>query len=238
MSEHDEVMPEGKWQFDEEVAANFGDMLERSIPQYDVMRRSCFELGARFVIPPSLIVDLGCARGDALVPFIERFGAGCRYVGIEVSAPMVEHARAQLAQRDVDVEVIQYDLRAGYPKNAGGASLVLSVLTVQFVPIEYRLRILRSAYRSLVYGGALVLVEKVLGNSADLDAAFVAQYLEMKRANDYTDDQIERKRLSLEGVLVPVTADWNVDMLHRVGFAQVDCFWRWMNFGGWIAVKE
>lgn len=23
----------------------------------------------------------------------------------------------------------------------------------------------------------------------------------------------------------------------RAGFKHVDCFWRWMNFGGWVAVK-
>ncbi|MGH3921557.1 MAG: hypothetical protein ACRDS1_01640 [Pseudonocardiaceae bacterium] len=43
---------------------------------------------------------------------------------------------------------------------------------------------------------------------------------------DYTQEEIDRKRLSLEGVLVPVTAKWNVEMLRAAGFQQVDCFWR------------
>jgi len=34
----DEVMPEGKWEFDESVTAVFENMLERSIPQYELMR--------------------------------------------------------------------------------------------------------------------------------------------------------------------------------------------------------
>ena len=53
----------------------------------------------------------------------------------------------------------------------------------------------------------------------------------------YTQEEIDRKRLSLEGVLVPVTAAWNEDMLRREGFRNVDCFWRWMNFAAWVAVK-
>ena len=42
---------------------------------------------------------------------------------------------------------------------------------------------------------------------------------------------------SLEGVLVPVTASWNEELLAKAGFKQIDCFWRWMNFAGWIAIK-
>jgi tRNA (cmo5U34)-methyltransferase len=43
--------------------------------------------------------------------------------------------------------------------------------------------------------------------------------------------------MSLEGVLVPVTARWNEELLHQEGFASVDCFWRHLNFAGWVAVK-
>ena len=50
--------------------------------------------------------------------------------------------------------------------------------------------------------------------------------------------KIERKKESLEGVLVPVTADWNVELLKEAGFKHVDCYWRHLNFAGWVAVKE
>jgi hypothetical protein len=71
-----------------------------------------------------------------------------------------------------------------------------------------------------------------------LDERFVEIYLNLKRANGYTREEIDRKRLSLEGVLVPVTARWNEDALRSAGFSSVDCFWRWMNFAAWVAVKE
>ena len=60
----------------------------------------------------------------------------------------------------------------------------------------------------------------------------------MKRENGYTDDQIFRKRHSLRGVLVPLTAKQNEEMLREVGFAHVDCFWRWMTFAGWLAIRR
>ena len=65
----------------------------------------------------------------------------------------------------------------------------------------------------------------------------VAKYYGIKAENAYTQEQIESKRKSLEGVLVPITADWNRNLLETAGFRQIDCFWRYLNFAGFIAVK-
>lgn len=64
------------------------------------------------------------------------------------------------------------------------------------------------------------------------------EYYDLKREHRYTEEQIRDKRKSLEGVLVPVTESWNLDLLHTAGFKKVECFWRYLNFAGWLAVKE
>lgn len=230
----DTILVNGRWSFDTDVTTAFDDMLARSIPQYDVMRRACFDLGATYVQPDTWVIDLGASRGEALAPFVQRFGSANRYLGIEVSEPMYLAARARFAG-DESVIIRQDDLRQRFPQER--ASVILSVLTLQFIPIEYRQRIVQQAYDNLLLGGALILVEKVLGANANIDALMVRLYYALKDANGYTPEQIERKRLSLEGVLVPVTARWNEELLQMAGFKSVDCFWRWMNFAGWIAVK-
>jgi tRNA (cmo5U34)-methyltransferase len=227
-----------RWTFNAEVTAAFDDMLARSIPQYAVMRQACFDLGCRLVKPATTIVDLGCARGEALAPFVERFGAYNRYVGVDVSGPMLQAARERFAGWSGCglVEIRELDLRHGYPPVA--ASLTLAVLTLQFVPIEHRQRLVRNIYRHTVSSGGLLLVEKILGETAELDQLMKELHWAMKERNGYSREAIDRKRLALEGVLVPVTARWNEELLRSAGFAQVDCFWRWMNFAGWLAVKE
>jgi tRNA (cmo5U34)-methyltransferase len=45
------------------------------------------------------------------------------------------------------------------------------------------------------------------------------------------------KRKSLEGVLMPLTENWNINLLKETGFKKIDCFWRNLNFAGWIAIK-
>lgn len=233
----DHVLPQGKWEFDASVTDVFEEMLRRSIPQYDVMRKAVFEIASRFAKEKTTIVDLGCSRGDALDPLVSRFGAYNRFVGVEVSEPMLEAARKRF-QGYIDCGVVsirEMDLRHKFPPER--ASVILSVLTLQFTPIEYRLKIVREAFNALIPGGALILVEKILGASADLDAMLVDLYYGMKRDNGYSQEEIDRKRLSLEGVLVPVTASWNEQLLHQCGFSEVDCFWRYLNFAGWVAVK-
>jgi tRNA (cmo5U34)-methyltransferase len=230
-------MPQGRWAFDEAVTQVFGDMLQRSIPQYGVMRHAVFDIAHRFVRPGTDIVDLGCSRGDALAPFLVAHGDRNRYVGVETSRPMLDACRLRFAAEIASgtVRLHDLDLRNGYPDVH--SSVTLAVLTLQFLPVQSRDRCVRSAYNALIEGGALIIVEKILGATPALDTLMCDRYYQFKREAGYSQEAIDRKRCALEGVLVPMTARWNEDLLRTAGFDQVDCFWRWMNFAAWVAVK-
>ena len=242
MSEKDEVMPEGSWAFDEEVTKVFDNMLSRSIPQYELMRDTVYRLGKKYIQPKSMVWDLGSSTGEGLVRFVadsELRHIGANFLGIEQSDPMILEAKKRFAHHR-NVQFMKLDLAREFPGLLmnGLPSLILSVLTLQFTPIEYRHRIMQRIYDHLAPGGAFILVEKVLASSARLDEDFVELYYDGKRYQGYTDEQIERKRLSLEGKLVPLTPEWNEGVLKQVGFNEIDCFWRYLNFAGWIAVKR
>lgn len=236
----DEVMPEGKWKFDAEVSECFEDMLKRCVPQYDVMRQAVRDVAVKYAVPGTDVLDLGCSRGDCIESM---FGTAnterCRFVGLEVSKPMIEICREKFSKDIVSgcVSIREHDLRGGLPQDLS-PSVVTSILTMMFIPIEHRQHIFTSVYEKLRPGGALIMVEKVLGFTSEIDKVMVDIYYSMKRYNGYSEEQIQRKRLSLEGSLVPVTAAWNEQFLKSSGFDQVDCFWRWMNFCAWVAVKK
>lgn len=233
----DIVIPAEKWEFNSEVTGCFDDMLERSIPQYEIMRKAVSDLAMNYAKPKTDIVDLGASKGDAIDPLIQEFGAYNRFILVETSKPMVEVCRRRFKGL-IDVNVVtvrDMDLRKDFPYCE--ASVILSVLTLMFVPINYRQNILRKCYESLNEGGALIVVEKVLGNSAEIDKIMIDLYHNKKNENGYDQESIVRKSLSLEGVLVPLTAKWNEMLLYESGFRFVDSFWRWMNFAGWIAIK-
>lgn len=238
MPEDKTVIPNGKkWEFDEDVTAVFDDMLSRSIPDYQGMRNFCEAIGANFITPETEIVDIGCSLGRAVEGLVSRFSETNTFALYDVSEPMLARCRRRyetlIEQGRVKVE--NYDLRQGL-KNTN-CSLVLSILTLQFTPLEYRHKIVQSIYNALNNGGAFIFVEKVLGNTSTLDSVLVKEYYKLKSSNLYTQEQIESKRKSLEGVLVPLTVAWNEDLLRHTGFRQIDCFWRQLNFAAWIAIK-
>lgn len=235
------------WKFDARVTEQFDEMLSRSIPQYPVMREACFDVGSRFVRPQTEIVDLGASRGEAIAPFIESFGINNYYTLCEISEPMYEALQKRfdgwLKATEINkhlcrmMQICRIDLRHDFPKFYQ-SSLTLAVLTLQFIPIEHRFSMVQKIFDKTVSGGALIIVEKILGKNAHLDDIFVDIYLKRKRNNGYSDEEIQRKRLALEGVLVPMTAKANEEMLFDAGFERVECFWRWMNFAGWVAIKK
>lgn len=232
-----------RWAFDDEVTRVFDDMLERSIPQYHTMRAAVREIAGRLLAPGTTVVDLGCSRGEALASILDGAPRSVSFVGAEVSPPMLRAARERFTPDPTGgsveprVRILDHDLRRGYPPSPVPVSVTLSVLTLMFVPINYRAHLLREAWSRTQEGGGLILVEKVLGATAPIDAMMVETYHDSKVQAGYDPDDVVRKAMALEGVLVPVTARWNEDMLRAAGFGQVDSFWRWMNFAGWVAVK-
>ncbi len=229
--------PKDSWEFDDSVTAVFTDMLRRSIPQYEVMRKAVFDVGCKYVQPATSIVDLGCSRGDSLAPFVNKFGSECNYLGLEISQPMLEAARERF-RPEIDkglVNIANHDLREAYPDVE--ASVTLCVLTLQFTPTGIRQRIIKDIFLHTKPGGVLILVEKVLGATEELTALMTDIYQQLKTGHGYSKEEVERKRLSLEGVLIPIQAKGNEKMILDAGFTQLDCFWRWMNFAGWIALK-
>jgi tRNA (cmo5U34)-methyltransferase len=241
--------PDGdRWAFDENVTAAFEDMLERSIPNYAGMRRivtdatvwfiSQLSYGAKEGFP--LIVDLGASRGSALAPIVDRLGVHARYTAIEVAPPMVEVLKDRFSGWiEADrFKVVEADLRGGLPGVGGLPFVYLSVLTLQFIPMEYRQTLLRQVYESLRPGGALIIVEKVLGRGWEAEQLLIDLYHGLKRSNGYAKEAVERKAMALEGVLVPLTARENEERLRDAGFDLVETIWAWCNFRAWLAVKR
>ena len=53
--------------FGEDTARVFDDMLDRSVPFYAEIQRMLGEMAAEFVTPGSRVYDLGCSTGNTLI---------------------------------------------------------------------------------------------------------------------------------------------------------------------------
>ena len=238
MNDIDNVSPIEKWKFDKEVSHVFPNMLSRSIPSYMGMRESISRVAIKFLNNNKNILDIGCSRGDTLKDIFERHEKPKELlaVGVDSSKHMIDHAVRQFKDWD-NVSFVEADvLEIGI--TPGKYGLALCVLTAQFIPIEKRQKLFKNIYDGLDSScGAFILVEKVLGENSFMQDLLVDIYYELKTENGYSAEQIESKRKSLEGVLVPLTASENERFLERAGFTAVQRFWQDLNFVAWLAVK-
>ncbi|MDH5763189.1 MAG: tRNA (cmo5U34)-methyltransferase, partial [Nitrospinota bacterium] len=108
---------------------------------------------------------------------------------------------------------------------------------LQFIPPKRRVTMLKRIYKGLRPGGGLILIEKVRGESDGLNDLFIEQYHAFKQSQGYSKLEISKKREALEQVLIPLKPEKNRDLLVRAGFRQVDIFFKWFNFAGFLAVK-
>ena len=125
-----------KWVFDQKVAHCFEDMLQRSIPEYATMRALVFDVG-RIILDnhkSKNILDLGCSNGVGLEDFAIHYKDG-NILGIDTSIRMLELAAERMKNHKI-VHIKKMDLRKEYPN--GKYQLITSILTIQFIPIEYR----------------------------------------------------------------------------------------------------
>lgn len=240
MSERDTYIPNGKWEFDKDVTSVFPDMISRSIPGYGTMRDSVVR-----VVQPILnskkndlfLLDVGCSRGDTIYDILNSLDAQetIQSIGIDSSSEMIKEAE-KLFLNWPNVQFIHADIMDMYI-TPGKYSVIASVLTAQFIPLDTRQHFFKSVHDGLSSDGVFVLVEKVLGETPAAQGFMVDIYHKYKSENGYTDEQIEEKRKSLQGVLVPLRGSENEAMLADSGFTNIQRFWQCLNFAGWVAFK-
>ena len=225
------------FRFDKTVATVFDDMVSRSVPFYGEMQRMVVEMSEDFAQPGTNIYDLGCSSGTtfaALNPVIE---PSVRFVGLDNSPDMLDKAREKFTElkftREVELRVDE--LNDGC--QIENASIVNLILTLQFIRPLKREKLIADIYRGLNSKGALILIEKVLGEDSLYNRLFIDYYYDMKRRHGYSEMEISQKREALENVLIPYKLLENRELLLNAGFSSVDVFFKWYNFCGIIAVK-
>jgi tRNA (cmo5U34)-methyltransferase len=229
------------FEFNAEVAAVFDDMLVRSVPFYTEQQAVIQEAAQKFYVPDTFVYDLGCSTGTTLIRLAKALGPQAKLVGFDNSEPMLDKARINIATAgcseqielrclDLNEDVTQADLSR--------ASVVTLCWTLQFVRPLKRDALIRWIYDGMVSGGTLIVTEKVLTNSSDMNRYFIEFYYDFKRRNGYSDEEIHKKREALENVLIPYRVDENFELFRRNGFPVVETFFQWYNFAGFMAVKQ
>ena len=150
---------------------------------------------------------------------------------------MLERCRHKLEQKNLQdrIQVFHDDIR---DFDFSDVSMVLMNYTIQFVPIDERLKLLERIRNSLVPGGFLLFSEKFVHDDVQLDRTLVELYFDYKRRMGYSELEIARKRDALENVLIPFSVSENEKMLQQASFQDVELILKWFNFGTFLAYAK
>lgn len=235
---NDPTVPVEDFQFSPKVVEVFDDMLERSVPFYKEIIAMTASLLETFVSPGETVYDLGCSTGATLIELARRLPKlGLQCIGIDSSAAMVEKAalKAEIYTKSERLHFVQADILS-YPLRQPAA--ILLNYTLQFVRPLQRPAFIERLCSSLKPGGILVVCEKTISHNPEFNRAFIGYYLDFKRRQGYSEIEIAKKREALENVLVPFSVSENVELFRQAGFSQVETFFQWFNFSGFVARKE
>jgi len=226
------------FEFNETVASVFDDMISRSVPHYRETITQQARLAAKFYIDGTNIYDLGCSNGNFALALMQQMKERpFNMTAVDSSAPMLELFRKRVSGSDPrsGISPLLSDIRDVSMENA---SVIVSNLTLQFVPAPERAGLVERIHGALVPGGIFLLTEKTINSDDRLAQLQQEFYYRFKEDNGYSLLEINRKREALENVLVPETVEAHMERLRSAGFNAVEIYFKWFHFTSFMARRN
>jgi len=165
-------------------------------------------------------LDLGTGDGrviEGLRAVFPRLQA----VGLDFSPPMLKLASERFGG-DPAVSFFEHDLNQPLPRDLGAFDLVISVQAIHHLPDECKRSLYREVFENVAPGGLFCNVDLVsLPTTALFERAM--QVFGIGPEDEDATDQ-------------PAPVDSQLFWLREAGFADVDCYWKWL--AGAILIGE
>ena len=223
-----------QFEFDEEVAAVFDDMLQRSVPFYKESQKITEFFALKQLQNGGRLYDLGCSTASLLINIHRGLEKESELIGLDNSEAMLDQARKKCEAYGVNIQVFNADILEYKYKES---DVFVSNYTLQFIRPLVREELLKKIANSLKKEGIFIFSEKVISHHSKLNKDLIECYYDFKKEQGYSEYEIMQKREALENVLVPYSEEENMRMALNCGFSHCEAVFRWANFCTFIAVK-
>lgn len=223
-----------QFEFDEEVAAVFDDMLQRSVPFYKESQKITHYFACKHLKEDGVLYDLGCSTATLLLELHRKLPHKATLIGLDNSAAMLERAQVKIDAFGANIEVVLADIMEYEYKQA---DVFVSNYTLQFIRPLIREKLVKKIAENLKQEGVFLFSEKVISHHSKLNKELIECYYDFKKEQGYSEYEIMQKREALENVLVPYSEEENIKMALENGFSHCEVIFRWANFATFIAVK-
>jgi len=223
-----------KFEFDEAVASVFDDMLSRSVPFYDEVRKLVISLILAEQKEGMKVLDLGSSTAKFLLDLHSKMEVAMKLKGLDNSQAMLDRAEQKCQAFGANIELefadmLEYDY--------GNEDVIVANYTLQFIRPMQRLELMKKLFEGLNDEGMFIFSEKVVFEDKVLDKQMIDIYYAYKKEQGYSEYEIAQKREALENVLIPFTIKENIQMCQDAGFRKIETVFQWANFVTFVVKK-
>ena len=223
-----------KFEFDEAVASVFDDMLSRSVPFYDEVRKLVISLILAEQEDDKKVLDLGSSTAKFLLDLHSKMDTKMQLKGLDNSQAMLDRAeqKCQAFGASIELELadmLEYDYK--------DEDVIVANYTLQFIRPMQRMELVKKLYNGLKEDGIFIFSEKVVFEDKALDKQMIDIYYDYKKEQGYSEYEIAQKREALENVLIPFTIRENIQMCKDAGFKNIETVFQWANFVTFVVKK-
>ena len=224
------------WVFNKNVAKTFDLHVKQSLPFYDSVQKYISSLSEWFIKDNSNIYDLGCSTGETaknIFAFNRKRKIKYNYIGLDNSPQMIKLAKQKIKNKNIKFKTTDIN-KITFKKNS---DLFICLLTLPFLKLNERKKLLKKVYNSLKVGGALIFVDKIYSENPLVQDIFTQILFDSKIENKLTTTQILNKAKSLRGSMNLYQQPEIIKFCQDVGFKKNDVFFKWFNFVAIISIK-
>jgi tRNA (cmo5U34)-methyltransferase len=220
----------GRWLAFQSVAAQTGWENAQFAAGYlarqdDVAHRTEGEAALVESLPPALgtVLDLGTGDGR-LLRLVLSARPDAQGVGLDVSPTMVATARERF-EGDRRARIVAHDLNAPLAEELGTFDAIVSCLAIHHCTDERKRTLYAECWARLAPDGVLLNLDYVTSPTPRLHEEFLAALRASRTgaarpSSDRTNAPVD----------LPLDVGTQLRWLRELGFADVDCLWKWREF--------
>ena len=167
------------------------------------------------------ILDLGTGNGR-LIKLLKEKIPTVKSVAIDFSPPMLKEFRREFVDDDT-IKIIEHDLTYPLPTNLGKFDAIISSFAIHHLMHNRKKDLYSEIFSILKPGGIFCNLDHISSESKKLNQYF-RKVMGRRPINKEHGKRLTRIHIQLEWLL-------------EIGFVDVDCYWRWLEFALLIGFK-
>ncbi len=166
------------------------------------------------------ILDLGTGDGRLIKLLKTKLLKLEEAIGLDISPTMLNMARDSF-KNDHLIKIKEHDLSYPLPKKLGHFDLIISGFAIHHLTHERKWTLYKEVFEMINPGGMFCNYDHVASSTIELHKQFLARtvYKKEDQSNKLLDTDVQLK--------------W----LREIGFTDVDCYWKWLEFALMMGVK-